>query len=350
MFVVDGHEDIATNALYAGRDVRQSVRETRERERAASAAESADPHIASMGEAMIGLPDLRRGGVGLVFATIFTFPDAVETMAQSGLAQLRYYDDLVRTTPGVQLIAAKSELAQLRADWDAAATPDARPVGLVLLMEGADSLRDPSELETWHRAGLRILGPSWRATRYAGGTGEPGGLTDLGRQLLGEVERLGMLLDLSHIAEESFWQALDIYSGPIIASHSNCRVYVPTDRHLSDDMIRAIAARDGVIGTVFANAFIVHGWERGSDQQVTLDDVVRHVDHVCQLAGSARHSAVGSDFDGGFGVDSTPVEFDSVADLEQLAAALERHGYSQAEVAGIMGENWLRMLHRALPD
>jgi membrane dipeptidase len=223
-------------------------------------------------------------------------------------------------------------------------------VGLVLLMEGADALRDPSELETWQRAGLRLLGPSWRATRYAGGTGEPGGLTDLGRELLREIDRLGMVLDMSHIAEESFWQALDIFSGLVIASHANCRVYVPTDRQLTDEMIRAIAACDGVIGTVLFDGFVVDGWQRGSDVPVTLDDVVRHIDHVCQLTGSARHSAVGSDFDGGFGVESTPVEFDTVADLEKLAGALERRGYSQEDVAGVLGENWLRLLQRTLPE
>jgi membrane dipeptidase len=350
MFVIDGHEDIAVNALYAGRDVRFSVRETRARERAAAQTENEDPQKGPTGEAMIGLPELRRGGVGLVFATIFTFPREVEEMAQDGLAQLRYYDGLLRTTEGVHLITTKSELAALRSTWDAAAMPDDRPVGLVLLMEGADALRDPSELETWQRAGLRLLGPSWRATRYAGGTGEPGGLTDLGRELLRGMGRLGMVLDMSHIAEESFWQALDIFSGPVIASHSNCRVYVPTDRQLTDEMIRAIAARDGVIGTVLFNGFVVDGWQRGSDVPVTLEDVVRHIDHVCQLTGSARHSAIGSDFDGGFGVESTPVEFDSVADLEKLAGALERHGYSQDDVAGILGENWQRLLQRTLPE
>lgn len=350
MFIVDGHEDIAVNALYAGRDVRLSVQETRAKERDAVQTDDTDPQSMKPGEAMIGLPELRRGGVGLVFATIFTFPREVEEMAQDGLAQLRYYDDLLNSTDGLHLITSKSELAALRADWDAATNPDDRPVGLTLLMEGADALRDPSELETWHNAGLRLLGPSWRATRYAGGTGQPGGLTDLGRELLREMDRLGMVLDMSHIAEESFWQALDIFSGPVIASHSNCRAIVPTDRQLTDEMIRAIADRDGVIGTVLFDGFLVDGWQPGSDRQVTIEDVAQHIDHVCQLVGSARHSAIGSDFDGGFGVEFTPVEFDTVADLEKLADVLDRHGYSQDDIAGILGENWLRLLQRALPD
>ncbi|HEV8192571.1 MAG TPA: hypothetical protein VGP82_13975, partial [Ktedonobacterales bacterium] len=139
MFIVDGHEDIAVNALFSGRDVRLSVQETRARERAAAQTENTDPQNVPTGEAMIGLPELRRGGVGVAFATIFTFPREVEEMAQDGLAQLRYYDDLLRTTGGVHLITTKSELTALRAAWDAAATPGDRPVGLVLLMEGADA-------------------------------------------------------------------------------------------------------------------------------------------------------------------------------------------------------------------
>src|SRR5262249_47892800 len=148
--------------------------------------------------------------------------------------------------------------------------------------------------------------------------------------------------------EESFWQALERFGGPVIASHSNCRALVPTDRHLSDQMIRAIAERDGVIGTVLANQFLVSGWTPAAGP-VTLEAVVRHIDRICQLTGSARHSALGSDFDGGFGVESTPDAFDSIADLSKLAGALAQRDYSPADIEGILGGNWLRFLSHALP-
>ncbi len=163
------------------------------------------------------------------------------------------------------------------------------------------------------------------------------------------MQRLGMILDLSHMAEESFWQALDAFSGTVIASHSNCRALVPTDRQLSDEMIRALAARDGVIGAVFANRFLDGAWTAWSERGVALATVVRHIDHMCQLTGTARHCAIGSDLDGGFGVESTPDELDSVADLTKLADALIRAGYSEDDISGIMGGNWLRVLRRALP-
>lgn len=348
MFLVDAHEDIAFNALHYGRDVRRSVVETRAQERARPPAEGGP--VPGMSEtAMIGLPELRRGSVGLIFGTIFVPPGEIDAMVADGEAQLAFYSDLAGQEIGVRLITMRDELAALRADWEAAPQPSARPLGITLLMEGADPLRDPGDLDAWVRRGLRILGLSWRATRYAGGTRAPGPLTDLGRALLSEMERLGVILDVSHLAEESFWQALDHFGGPVIASHSNCRSFVPTDRQLSDDMIRALAERDAVIGAVLANQFLVAGWTH-ADGTVTLDAVVRHIDHIAQLTGTARHCAVGTDLDGGFGVESTPEEIDSVADLPRLADALARRGYNHDDIGGILGGNWLRLLDRGLPS
>jgi membrane dipeptidase len=344
--IVDGHEDIAINALFGGRDIRQSVIETRARE-AAEARED----MKRFGSAMLGLPEHRRGGVGLVFATIFAPPGEAESMAAQGLAQVRFYHDLARDeSTGVRLITTRGELAGLERDFADAESPDRRPIGLVLLMEGADPLRDPSELEGWQHEGLRLLGLSWGATRYAGGTHAPGGLTELGRTLLDEMQRLGVVLDVSHLAEESFWQAMERFYGPVIASHSNCRSYVSTDRQLTDDMIREIGWRDGVIGTVLANGFLVDGWTKESGEAVTLDAVVRHIDHICELTGTAAHCAIGSDFDGGFGAETTPQELDSVADLGKIGEALTARGYSAEDVAGVLGGNWLGMLRRALPE
>ena len=114
----------------------------------------------------------------------------------------------------------------------------------------------------------------------------------------------------------------------------------------------AHAQRDGVIGTVMANRFLVADWEQRDPTvaPVTLADVVRHIDHIGEITGTTLHCGIGSDFDGGFGVESTPVEFDSVADLPLLSAALAQAGYGEAEVAGIMGANWLSLLERGLPD
>lgn len=338
MFIVDAHEDIAYIALHEKQDVRCSVYELRPDNDAQERGSSLG------GKAMVGLPEHRRGGIGLIFASIFAPPASLEAVIADGQTQLRYYLELAASEPKVHLIYTCRDLDVLMRDWHDAAMPDARPVGLVLLMEGADPIREPSELIEWYSRGLRIVGPSWERSRYAGGTGSPGPLTGLGRALLNKMEQLGIILDVSHLAEESFWQALELFHGTVIASHSNCRAYVPTDRHLTDDMIRIIAERDGVIGTVLLNIFLDPNWNPKTDAPLPIDVVVRHIDRVCQLSGNATHCAIGSDFGVGF---ATPAGFDSVADIAKLIDVLSNKGYSAADIENIMGGNWLRVLRRA---
>jgi membrane dipeptidase len=197
---------------------------------------------------------------------------------------------------------------------------------------------------------VRIVGTAWGGTRYSGGTNAPGPLTPDGRDLMAELDRQGIALDTSHMAEESFWQALRLFNGPVIASHSNCRRIVPTDRQLTDEMIRAIVDRDGVVGVVLYNRFLDGTWPAdGRKADVRLEAVVRHIDHICELARDARHVGIGSDMDGGFGVEGIPAELDSSADLPLIGQALVSAGWSTAEAQGVLGGNWLRWLETTLP-
>ncbi len=354
MFIVDAHEDIAYNALHYDRDVRRSTVEQRAREAARPAEDpgSADGQSLSgmRDSVMIGLPELRRGGVGLVCSTVFCAPEEQEAMTRDGWAQLDYYKALAAEPDdsGVRLIATRADLDALIRDHAAAPTPERRAVGFLPLMESADPIREPDDVEQWYAAGLRIIGPTWRGSRYCGGTGHPGGFTDIGFALLAEMQRLGMILDLSHMADEAVWQALERYEGPIIASHTNCRVHLPTDRHFTDDQIRAAAARGVVIGVVLHNSFLVAGWTPAQGP-VGVEAVIRHLDHVRALVGDARHSGIGSDFDGGAGSQSTPAPFDTVADLGALADGLRAHDYNDDEISDVMGGNFLRAFGQALP-
>ena len=354
MFIVDAHEDIAYNALHHDRDVRRSTTEQRAREAATAPADaitSGGQTLAGMRDTvMIGLPDHRRGGVGLVCSTIFCMPEEQEKMTADGWAQMRYYQELAAEPDdaGIRLIGSRADLDALTRDFAAAPAPERRPVGFLPLMESADPIRDPADLEQWYAAGLRIIGPTWRGSRYCGGTGRPGGFTDIGFALLAEMERLGMILDLSHMADDAAWQALERYGGPIIASHTNSRVLLPTDRHFTDDQIRAAAERGVVIGVVLHNGFLVPGWTRGQEP-VTMDVILRHLDHVREIVGDARHSGIGSDFDGGAGSEATPQPFDTVADLAALADALRAHDYSEDDITSIMGGAFLRVFAQALP-
>lgn len=342
--IVDAHQDVGWNKVALERDFLESVAEKRAREGASPA------H--GEGSAIVGLPELLRGNVRIVFATLYVAPACPDRAPRGptyatpqqahdqAMQQLAYYAGLA-SDPRVSLITTRQDLDRV---IDAVEPR----IGLVLLMEGADPIVQPSDAAAWFDAGVRIVGTSWKGTRYAGGTTEPGGLSALGRALLPEMERVGLILDTSHMAEQAFFEAMEIYHGAVIASHSNCRAYVNTDRQLSDDMIRAIVAREGVIGTVFYNRFLHAGWETGARKDaVTFADVLRHMEHICDLAGDARHVGIGSDFDGGFGVESAPREIDTVADLQKLADVLAAR-FDDEDVLNILGGNWIRLLRRTL--
>lgn len=342
--IVDAHEDLAYNHIAHGRDLTQSVAARRK-------IENAD---AERGSATISFPDLIRGNVRIVFATLWVNPcgskfsstpcysNAEEAYRQAS-QQLDYYRKLEREGI-VSIITTKSQLEDI--------VKSENKIGLVILMEGADPIRKPGEAKEWFEKGLRIIGPAWHGTRYCGGTKAPGPLTKEGRELISEMERTGFILDTSHFAEESFFEALDHFDGPVIASHSNSRIYCPTDRQLSDAMIKKLVSKDAVIGTVLYNTFLVEAWSKGMPKSdVTLSHVVRNISHVCEISGDKKYSGIGSDFDGGFGYESIPLELDTVADLYKVGDALKSRAYfSDSEAADVLGGNFLRVLRKALPD
>jgi membrane dipeptidase len=217
-------------------------------------------------------------------------------------------------------------------------------------MEGADPIRTPDEAEMWYERGLRIIGLAWDDTRYAAGAWRSGGgLTDEGRRLLEIMADMGFILDLSHMAEDATLQALDSFEGPIMATHSNSRALVPGSYQLSDVQIRLIAERDGVIGIALGNGFLKAGYRRGDlKDSVTLTHIVAHVDHICQIIGDATHVGFGSEFDGGYGVEDAPSGVESHSDFSLIGKALGEYGYTDLDIANIMGGNWLTLLRRAL--
>lgn len=354
--IVDAHEDIAYNMLTLGRDYRRSVAETR-------VAEGTDE---GQLQATLSLPDALRGGVGLVFATLFTEPArrrmdpdsplgpaSYQTPQQSyaaAMRQLDVYQRLFDETPQLARVTTAAELDAVLATWADGAPPEGRKQGVVLLMENGDPILEPPQFEEWYGRGVRIVGPAWAASRYCGGTGDPGGLTGLGYQLLDVLASFGAILDLSHMAEEAYLQAVERYEGPMIASHSNSRAFRNSDRHLTDTMIRLLAERDGVIGTVLFNAFLKDGYSKTDRKEsVPLETAINAIDYVCQLTGSARHAGIGSDFDGGFGSQHIPAGLDTVADLVRIEEGLRARGYAEADVQAVMSGNFIRKLRQALP-
>jgi membrane dipeptidase len=228
----------------------------------------------------------------------------------------------------------------------------APPLGFILSMEGADPVLAPEQVQEWWDAGLRIIGPAhYGVSPYAHGTGTEGGLFPPGGPLLKEMQRVGMILDVTHLSDQCFDEALDIYGGPVLASHHNCRALVPDQRQLTDDQIKRLVARGAVIGTALDTWMMVPGWVRGVTQPeaagVKLEIMVDHIDRVCQLAGSASHAAIGTDLDGGFGREQSPYDLDTIADLQRVPDMLRRRGYDGPAVEGIMYANWVRFFQVA---
>ncbi|MCY4024508.1 MAG: membrane dipeptidase [Anaerolineaceae bacterium] len=354
MIIVDAHEDIAFNWMAGGRDWRRSALDIRREE-----AGQADKRRAGL--ASIGLPESLAGNVAVICATLFTAPRSRHASAWDSLSysdareaydlassQLDYYERLADEHDQIALVTDREQLDAVLATWEDGRPESERQVGLVILMENADPIIEPEQFEEWYARGVRIVGPAWTASRYCGGTGQPGPLTDEGRELLEIMAEFSALLDLSHMAEEACREALDRYEGPVFASHSNPRRFCATDRHLEDGMIRQLAERDGVCGTVLFNRFLSNHWS--GPPRLPLDVVLQVIDHVCQLTGSADHVGIGSDLDGGFGAESAPAGIDTVADIRDIGSGLAERGYQSDDISAIMNGNMLRMLRTALPE
>jgi len=315
MLIIDGHEDIASAIEGARRDF-----------------SAADPKYS------LSLPGLRAGGVGIVLATTFSAGEGKKTFkGVTGRRQLEIYEDLFRRFPG--------ELALVRRKSDLRKIPASGRTGVVILMEGADPLPEPSALEEYHRRGARVLALAWNnRNAYACGLSGRGGLTPKGRELLRAMKDLRMVLDVSHLNARSFREALDAWDGPVVASHSNAKAVAAVKRNLDDGQLRAIAERGGVIGLVFYSGFlVVHGETK---RMANPEDLLRHADHIAATAGP-ECVALGTDFDGGFGPEDTVKGFCRAEDLPLLPALFREAGWKARAVEGLMGRNWLRVLERA---
>ncbi len=356
--LVDAHEDLAWNILTFGRDYTRSAAETRQREKGA-------PAVEHNGNTLLGWPDYQRARAAVLFGSLFAAPlrrkqDDWDTQVYADFeqahrlyrTQLEAYLSLTdRQADKFRLIQTVSDLEEVVSAWaDEANTP---PVGLVALMEGAEGVRTPAELDEWWQLGVRIIGPAWAGTRFCGGTREPGPLTDDGRALLRGMAEVGFTLDLSHMDELAARQSLDTYPGAIIASHANTAALIPDyagNRQLADAIIKGILEREGVIGVVPFCKFLNYGWKKGDVRDgLTLETLATHIDHICQMAGNARHAGLGSDFDGGFGLEAAPADVDTIADLQKLDSILAARGYNKDDIAAILGGNWLRHLAEGLP-
>ncbi|HEV3260625.1 MAG TPA: membrane dipeptidase [Gemmataceae bacterium] len=358
MLIFDAHLDLAWNAVEWNRDLLLPVADIRRAEQGMSGK--------GRGCNTVSFPELRRGKVVVFIATLLARvlrPSLVRSFGPyasmpaayaAAHGQLAYYRALEQQ--GVlRWIKDWPTLEAHVRSWQVHGTAKEQsslPLGFILSMEGADPVLAPEQVEEWWDAGLRIIGPAhYGVSPYAHGTGTEGGLLPPGRPLLEAMARVGMILDVTHLSDQSFDEALDVFGGPVLASHHNCRSLVPDQRQLTDDQIRRLIGRDAVIGTAL-DAWMLHpGWQRGqtTPEEVGLktEKMIDHIDRVCQLAGDSRHAAIGTDLDGGFGREQGPCDLDTIADLQRLPDLLRRRGYADTAVEGIMYGNWVRFFREA---
>jgi len=229
---------------------------------------------------------------------------------------------------------------------------DKKPIGYILSLEGADSLITIEHLEIAYQYGLRAVGPAhYGPGRYANGTDATGKMDANGLALLKKMEELNIILDATHLCDDAFWQALEHFNGHIWASHNNCRTLVNHNRQFSDEMIKALIEKKAVIGVALDAWMMVPGWKSGistpENTHCNLEKIIDHIDHVCQLAGNCLNVGIGSDLDGAFGKEQSPVDLGTIADLQKIPALLQRRGYSATDIENIMNTNWLRFLGNA---
>ena len=360
MFAIDAHLDLSMNALEWNRDLRWPVAEINGRERRRGWKDKPD-----RGNATVAFPELRRGGFGLVVATqigryvaednpLPGWHSPEQAWAQTQ-GQREWYRAMEEAGELVQVVDRAGLDAQVALWTDAlarGADTSRLPIGYVLSLEGADSMITIGHLERAWAYGLRALGPGhYGPGRYAHGTDASAPLNAAGKELLREMDRLGMILDATHLCDDAFWTALEVFRGPVWASHNNCRALVDHNRQFSDDMIRALVARGAVIGGALDAWMMVPGWVRGKSlpepMGCNLEVMIDHLDHVCQIAGNADHVGIGSDLDGAYGREQSPHDLETIADLGRLPAMLAARGYSAADVEKVMHGNWLRFLRTA---
>lgn len=354
MFTIDAHLDLSMNALEWNRDLRQSIQDIRAREKGMT-------DKPDRGNSVVSFSELKKGNIGLVVATQiarYVAPDnplpgwnsPQQAWAQTQ-GQLAWYNQMEEEGELVQI----NSLAKLEAHialWLDGTSNEKKPIGYILSLEGADSIVTLSHLEKAYTKGLRALGPAhYGPGRYAQGTNATGGIGAQGRALLKEMERMNIILDATHLCDDSFWEAMDHFHGNVWASHHNCRALVDHNRQFSDEQFKELISRGAVIGGVLDAWMMVPNWVRGvstpKGMNCRLEIVIDHMDHICQLAGNALHIGIGSDLDGAFGKEQSPYDLETIADLQNIPTMLKKRGYTDDDIKNVMHGNWLRFLRKA---
>ncbi|WP_184543492.1 dipeptidase [Mucilaginibacter sp. FT3.2] len=354
MFVIDAHLDLSMNALEWNRDLTRPLAELNSREEGLT-------DKPDRARAVVTLPELRKGNIGLVVATQigryvapgnplpgWHSPEQAWAQTQGQVAWYKAMEDAGEMVQVNNLASLEKHLTY----WNNGTSTENKAIGYILSLEGADSIVTVQHLERAYNYGLRAVGPAhYGPGRYAQGTDATGYMGPKGHELLKEMERLNIILDATHLCDDSFWEALDHFNGHVWASHNNCRALVNHNRQYSDDMIKALTERGAVIGAALDAWMMVPGWVRGvstpKGMNCNMEVMVNHIDHICQIVGNALHVGMGTDLDGAFGREQCPYDLETIADLQKVPNLLKKRGYTDLDIENMMHGNWLRFLRNA---
>ncbi len=352
-FLIDAHLDLSMNALEWNRDLRSSIQEINEREKGMT-------DKPDRGNAVVSLEELRKGNIGIVVATQIAryvskesdlpgwhSPEQAWAQTQGQFAYYKSLEQLGELTP----IRNLHELNAHVHDWHQTLEVK-KKIGYILSLEGADSLVSVEYMEMAYQNGLRAVGPAhYGPGRYAQGTNALGGLGPQGKELLQKMEQLNIILDATHLCDDSFWEAMEYHQGPVWASHQNCRALVDHNRQFSDEQFKEIISRGAFIGMPMDAWMMVPNWVRGKstpeNMNVSLDTMIDHLVHICTIAGNTNHVGLGTDFDGAFGKEQCPLDINTIADLQKVPDLLQKRGFSDQEIEKVCSGNFLNFLERA---
>ncbi len=351
MFIFDAHLDLSMNAMEWNRDLRQPIS-------AINTGEKGLTDKPDRAKAVVSFPELRKGNIGLVVATQIAryvaadnplsgwhSPHQAWAQTQGQLAWYKAMEEAGEMTPITDLASLENHLTF----WQNDDAKDSKPIGYILSLEGADSLITVDYVEKAYEYGLRAIGPAhYGPGRYANGTDATGKMNQNGLDLLKKMASLNMILDATHLCDDAFWQALDNFDGAVWASHNLCRSIVNHNRQYSDEQIKVLIERGAVIGAAFDAWMIVPNWIKKvsipQEMGCNIEKVIDHIDHICQIAGNAKHVGIGSDLDGGYGKEQCPYDIETIADLQKIPNLLKNRGYTEGDITQMMSGNFLRFL------
>ncbi len=282
----------------------------------------------------LDLPRLKKSDIGIqVFALYIEEKFKPHFAVQRTIQLIDKFYEMLKSSKELQIIRDYEDIEDIS---------ESNKIGALLAIEGADGVFDLSALRNFYRLGVRLITLTWNYRNHiADGVSESetgGGLTKYGRKMVKEMNRMGMIVDISHISACGFWDTLKICQNNIVASHSNSKSVCDVARNLTDKQIEAIAKKNGVIGINFCPYFL------NKSDEADIKDIIKHINYIKRLVG-IDYIGIGSDFDG---IKKTPVDLNDITELKNLKQQLKKNGFSEQEIDKIMYKNWLRVFKEVL--